>query len=399
MMISSKGVLTMRWTGRPLLVVTLSVLAGLAACSRNNSKGRIFLSGNIELTEVKAAFKIPGKLLELHAEEGSLVTQGMVLARLDPEQIRRTHGRDQASRKASETQLVQMQTAVEYQRASLAAELELRRASIQQAEARLRELLAGSRSQEIQEARAIVEDARAQHEQAQADWQRGQKLYGNDDISRAQYDQYKARLDSTAAALKRAQENLKLVEEGPRAEQIDSARAQLEQAKASLRMTEATQLELKRKEEELETGRAEVERARAQVLIVDSQLDDTVVRSPINGVVLVKSAELGEVLAAGTTFATIGDLDNPWLRAYINERDLGRVKLGMKAKISTDSYPGKVYWGRVSFISSEAEFTPKQIQTAEERVKLVYRIKIEVSNPQHELKSNMPADAEILFNE
>ena len=92
----------------------------------------------------------------------------------------------------------------------------------------------------------------------------------------------------------------------------------------------------------------------------------------------------------------MGDIDHPWLRAYIREQDLGRVKLGAKAKVTTDSFPGKVYDGRVSFISSEAEFTPKQIQTAEERVKLVYRIKIEIDNSRHELKSNMPADAEVL---
>jgi HlyD family secretion protein len=88
-------------------------------------------------------------------------------------------------------------------------------------------------------------------------------------------------------------------------------------------------------------------------------------------------------------------MDRPWLRGYINEKDLGRVKLGSKVKITTDSAPGKIYGGRISFISAEAEFTPKQIQTQEERVKLVYRIKIEVDNPQHELKLNMPADAEI----
>ena len=121
--------------------------------------------------------------------------------------------------------------------------------------------------------------------------------------------------------------------------------------------------------------------------------------SPIDGIALVKSAEVGEVVAAGTTLATIGDLDHPWLRAYLNEQDLGRVKLGAKVKVTTDSYPGKTYWGRVSFISSEAEFTPKQIQTPEERVKLVYRIKVEVDNPNHELKSNMPADAEILLDQ
>jgi HlyD family secretion protein len=124
---------------------------------------------------------------------------------------------------------------------------------------------------------------------------------------------------------------------------------------------------------------------------------DTIATSPVDGVVLVKSADVGEVLAPGTAVVTVGDIDHPWLRGYINETDLGKVKIGSKANVTTDSYPGKVYPGRVTFISSEAEFTPKQIQTQQERVKLVYRIKIQVENPQHELKSNMPADAEIVL--
>jgi len=110
----------------------------------------------------------------------------------------------------------------------------------------------------------------------------------------------------------------------------------------------------------------------------------------------VKAADVGEVLAPGTSVVTVGDIEHPWLRAYVREQDLGRVKIGSKARVTTDSYPGKVYDGHVSFVSSEAEFTPKQIQTAEERVKLVYRVKIEIDNSRHELKSNMPADAEIL---
>ena len=114
--------------------------------------------------------------------------------------------------------------------------------------------------------------------------------------------------------------------------------------------------------------------------------------------VLVKSAEPGEVIAAGTTVVRIGDVDHPWLRAYVGETDLGRVKLGTAVNLTTDSYPGKVYHGTVSFIASEAEFTPKQIQTREERVKLVYRIKIDVDNQSHELKLNMPVDAEIQLN-
>jgi HlyD family secretion protein len=132
--------------------------------------------------------------------------------------------------------------------------------------------------------------------------------------------------------------------------------------------------------------------------LIDSQLADTIASSPVDGVVLVKAADVGEVLAPGTTVVTVGDIDHPWLRGYVNETDLGRIKLGAKAKVTTDSYPGKVYQGRVTFISSEAEFTPKQIQTEQERVKLVYRIKIEMDNPRRELKSNMPADAEIVLD-
>jgi HlyD family secretion protein len=113
--------------------------------------------------------------------------------------------------------------------------------------------------------------------------------------------------------------------------------------------------------------------------------------------VLVKSADVGEVLAPGTTVVTVGDIDHPWLRGYINETDLGKVRIGSPVKVTSDSYKGKVYNGKVSFISSQAEFTPKQIQTQQERVKLVYRIKIDVENPGRELKSNMPVDAEIML--
>jgi len=152
-----------------------------------------------------------------------------------------------------------------------------------------------------------------------------------------------------------------MVLEGPRKEDIEAGRAQVEQARASLKYSEAAHLELKRLEQELGTRKAQIEQARAQLAVVESQIADATVSAPINGVALVKSAEVGEILAAGTTIATLGELDKPWLRGYINEQDLGRVKLGARATISTDSYPGKTYQGRVSFISSEAEFTPKQI--------------------------------------
>ena len=121
----------------------------------------------------------------------------------------------------------------------------------------------------------------------------------------------------------------------------------------------------------------------------------TVLRAPKAGVVLVRNTELGEVVSPGTLVLTLGDLDNVWLRAYIGETDLGRIRWGQEATLKTDTFPGKAYKGRISFIASKAEFTPKSVQTQKERVTLVYRIKIDVENPNHELKPGMPADAVI----
>jgi HlyD family secretion protein len=386
-----------RWT---LPAILISAFA-FSACSwwQRSGAESLKLYGNIELTQVDMGFKIPGKLVTLAVDEGDSVRQGMVLASLDKVQLQSQRNRDQAALVAADSQIPQLQTSIESQKVTLAGQTELRTAQLAQAQAVLQQLLAGSRPQEIEEARALVEESRSQHQQARQDWERAQVLYKNDDISTAQFDQYHSRFDATAAALKQAEQRLALVIEGPRKEEIEAARAQVAQARANLQLTQAAGLELKRMEQELETRRAQVEQARAQVAVVDAQLADSVAPAPVNGVVLVKSSEVGEVLAAGTTFLTIGEMDRPWMRAYIGEQDLGRVKLGAKVKVTTDSFPGKVYWGRVTFISSEAEFTPKQIQTPEERVKLVYRIKVEVENPQYELKLNMPVEAEVLLAE
>jgi HlyD family secretion protein len=381
----------------PVVVVMIVVVAAwmAAGCLRRTDSSKIVASGNIELTEVAMSFKVPGKLAELHVEEGASVKRGMLIARLDSDQIHRQRERDQAAAVAVESGYRQLQTAISLQKETLAADTGLRQAEVRQAKAHLDELLAGSRIQEVSQARAALDDARTQHAQAERDWKRARQLFSKEDISAAQRDQSRTQYDRTAALLRQMEERLALVVEGPRKEQIEAARAQLERARAALRLSESARLELRRKQQELEARRAEIDRAKAQVAVVDSQIDDTKAVSPIDGVVLVKSAEPGEVLAAGTPAVTIGDIDHPWVRAYVGETDLGRVKLGGRVKVTTDSYPGKVYNGRIAFISSDAEFTPKQIQTEEERVKLVYRIKIEVENPRRELKSNMPVVAEI----
>jgi HlyD family secretion protein len=386
-----------------LIVILLIVVAagGAVLYSRRGSsrdaENRVVISGNIELTEVSIAFKTAGRLIERNVDEGDKVKKGQVIARLDRDQLVAQRESQSAGRESATAQLAQAQTSLEWQKATLAADVEQKRADLASLEARFAEMKNGARPQEKLDAKGAVDAAAAEVERAQKDWQRAQVLYKDDDISTAQYDQFRTHFDSAQAALNQAKEREALVLAGPRVEQMNAQAALVERARATLKMSEANALEMKRREQELTTRHAEIARATAGVALVDSQLSDTIAISPVDGVVLVKSADVGEVLAPGTTVVTVGDIDHPWLRGYINETILGRVKIGSQARITTDSYPGKVYPGRVTFIASEAEFTPKQIQTQQERVKLVYRIKIEADNPQHELKSNMPADAEIVL--
>lgn len=384
------------------IVLAVLLLAAAAAVfafriTGRTPSNRIIVSGNIELTEVNIAFKTAGRLIERTVDEGDAVKKGQIIARLDRDQLSAQREREQAGLVSSESQLAQAQTALAWQKATVAAEVEQRKAEVAAAEARLAEMRNGARPQERQDARAAVEAAQSEAERARKDWTRAQTLHKNDDISTSQFDQFRTRWESAEAALKSAQEREGLVLAGPRSEQIAGQAAQVERARAAVKLAQANELEMKRREQELATRRAEAARSKASLSLIETQLADTVATSPVDGVVLVKSADVGEVLAPGTTVVTIGDIDHPWLRGYVNETDLGKVKLGSRVKVTTDSYPGKTYNGRVTFIASEAEFTPKQIQTQQERVKLVYRVKIELENPNRELKLNMPADAEIVL--
>lgn len=148
-------------------------------------------------------------------------------------------------------------------------------------------------------------------------------------------------------------------------------------------------------ERNVDLAAANVKNAQAALDMAKIVLGYTVLRAPFAGVILVRQAELGESVVPGTPVVTLADLDHVWLRAYINEPDIGRVRLGQRVTVTTDSYPDKTYRGRISFIASQAEFTPKTVETHAERVTLVYRLKIDLENPTHELVPGLPADAHI----
>src|ERR1700736_4102425 len=195
---------------RMIVIVALAVVGiavALAFRTRSQPDNRIRISGNIELTQVNIAFKISGKLIERAVDEGDVVKKGMVVARLDKDQLLRQREREQAALAQAQSQLAEAGTTVEWTKESQAHDLDQRRADLSQAQARLRELEAGSRPQEIKESSAAVEAAQTAAVAAQKDWERAQVLYKRDDISASQYDQYRKNAESAAAALRQDQES------------------------------------------------------------------------------------------------------------------------------------------------------------------------------------------------
>jgi HlyD family secretion protein len=169
----------------------------------------------------------------------------------------------------------------------------------------------------------------------------------------------------------------------------DLAATAVKQSRAALVRDQAN---VRAAEQDVEVAKASIEQARQTLQLAKIMLGYTVLHAPFSGVVLVRQAELGEVMLPGAPVVTLADLDHVWLRGYISETDLEHVQLDQPAAITTDSYQGEIFHGRVSFIASDAEFTPKSVETHKERVTLVYRIKIDIDNPLHKLKPGMPAD-------
>ena len=352
-------------------------------------EGQIRVSGNIETTEAQVSFKIAGRVEKRLVDEGQMVKQGSVVALLDTADLRCNVALRCAEVQTAEASLAALKAG------SRAEEIAAAKAAHEKAVHALADLEAGSRRQEIVAAEAAVAAAQADARRLESDFKRAKKLFDdNKTISREQYDAAESARDVAMEKHRQLVEQWELAKEGSRKEQKEEARAALAQAKAQLDLVVAGP-----RKEDIDQGRARLEQARAALSLAETQLGYATVYAPLSGVVLSKNIEPGEYVAPGTAVVTMGDLVNVWLRAYIEETDLTQVKVGQRAWVTTDARPGKKYVGRVSFICSEAEFTPKNVQTQKERVKLVYRIKIDITNPKMELKPGMTADAAIEVGE
>jgi HlyD family secretion protein len=372
-----------------LVAVGVAAAALVYALSRRGGErpGVILLSGNIEVTDADVSFKIAGRVEERLFDEGELVKAGDVVARLETGELTAEVGLRRAELQAAQAALDELEAG------SRPEEIARAEAAAQEAQAYLDQLVAGPRPQEVAQAQAALERAKADLKNRQVEYDRYTKLHSQGAVTTEDFDKSRTAYEVAQAQVDEVQKRYELVKEGPRKEEIERARAALAQAKASYELVKnGPRLQT------IEQARAHVEQARQSLTLAETQLGYATVRSPLTGVVLAKHIESGEYVAPGTPVVTVGDLVHVWVRAYINETDLGRVTVGQQARVTTDTYPGKVYEGRVSFIASQAEFTPKNVQTKAERVKLVYRIKVDIPNPKMELKPGMPADVEILLD-
>jgi HlyD family secretion protein len=382
----------------PLVIILIAGGALLYYYFLQNQRGEgtdIPVSGNIEVTTVDVSFKIPGKIEGLSVDEGNQVQERQLIASLEHRDLLAQKAKAEATLDAAKSRIPTLQKNIELQDQATLQEISQAEAAGDVAQARLQQLLTGSRPQEIQAAKANLEQTQADTVKRKADMERAQKLFQDNYISAQDWDSAKNAYEVAAANQKKAEENYALVVEGPRKEEIAAARAQWEQAQASLKLAKARRIQVEVSRKELATAQAQVKEAASAIEVIQTQIEYSQLYAPISGVVLVKNSEPGEFIVPGGAVVTLGDMERPWLKAFITEGDLGKVKLGQKVSVTTDSYPGKVYPGKITFISSEAEFTPKNVQTAKERVKLVYRIKVALENPHRELRPGLPADGRI----
>lgn len=320
----------------------VALLLPLAACG-GNGEGPARASGYVEATDVRVAADAGGRILELAVEEGDRVSAGDLLARLDTRDVELALRRAQADRDHARAQLRLLE-------AGARAE-DVRRAQAQ-----------------LQSANAEVEAARAEVDAAEADLARFEALLQSNAGSRKQRDDARVKRDVAAARVTAAEERARAASET------------------------LAQLRSGARPEELAAARARVEAADAQVASLEKAAGDAVLTSPVAGVVTARTARAGEVVARGTPIVTLTDLDSAWANVYVDEPIVPLLKLGQPATLVTDA--GQRLAGTITFISPRAEFTPRNVQTAEERSKLVYRIKVSVDNREGILKPGMPVEAE-----
>lgn len=384
---------------RSLLIVGLIVVAvllvGYYFIRTQNDDTVLRASGTIEATDIDVAFQIAGRVTEVLAVEGQAVKAGDVLARIAAEEFRERVHQLEAAVDAAASQVRQQEKTIQMRRDVVEGQIAQARSQAEASRVAADRVREGSRPQEIRVAEAELSQAEAQLIQRRADYDRVSGLVKEGVIPKAQLDSAEAALRTAESTRDAASQRLALAKEGSRKQDIAEAQAQLERAQAGVNVAEAGRRDVDVQIAALSSAQATEKQLRAQLETAKTQLGYTEIRSPMSGVILTKNIEPGEFVNPGTPVVTLANIDELWMNIYIPETQTGLVKLGQEVRVSVDSFPEEMFKGKITFVSSESEFTPKTILTEEERIKLVFRAKVALENTQQRLKPGMPADAEI----
>ncbi|MEZ7892201.1 MAG: efflux RND transporter periplasmic adaptor subunit [Candidatus Wallbacteria bacterium] len=356
----------------------------------------IDISGTIEYKKTNLSFKTAGKVAELNFDEGLLVKKGDLLSKYDVTDLMIQRKKAETALGYSESMLSQLETIKMFQAANYESQILLAKANVAAAVARLTEALAGNREQQIDQAKAALTKAEIEAEKLQKDYKRYSELIKTGAITPQTFDNIKSQYMAAEQLLNSARNQYDLLREGTRKETIELMRAGVAQAEAQLKGAEALSYQVKKAECDVESMKKDIEVKKADIEVINNKISDSYLYAPEDGTILEKFTETSEVVGAASPVGILANMKDVWVRGYIPEQDLGRIKIGQKVDILSDSYPDKVYKGYVAYISPEAEFTPKNVQTKRERVKLVYRVKVNVDNANGELKLGMPVDAKII---
>ncbi len=381
-------------------------------------------SGSIEATQVDIAPKISGRVVRLLVNEGDAVRAGQVLVRLDDRDLRAQVDQARATVVASEAKVTRAASAIQTQQLTTDTQVAQARAALAAAQTRVPQaqttvtLQGQTVEQSVAQAQAQVGAAQAQAAsarsnlaKAQSDYARAKALFAQGAISAADVDAARTAYDAAVAgertardAVTQAQAALASAQANRlqvpiRQEDVRATQAAVSQAQAAVANAEAGYTVVAQRRQDLAAAQAQLVQAQAALRYAEIQLGYATVAAPIDGIVLTKNVQEGEVAAAGAAVYTLVNPGDMWLRVFIPEDQIGRVHPGQRAQISVDTFPGRTFAAHVSEVRSQAEFTPGNVQTKEDRVKLVFGVKLKLDNRYGELKPGMPADATIFVGQ
>lgn len=380
-------ILNIRRPARWLILISITLLT--INCTSSGfgfrTESELDFSGTIETREIRVGSKVGGRVAEVLVREGQEVDAGQALVRFDVAELR--------------TQLEQAVARVDQQTARLTRlergarpeEKAQSSAATETARANLDAIRNWPRQEEVAQARAAVAAAQADMSNAEATYSRAEKLRENGDLSMQEYDQAKYRMENMRARLDAEKKRLDLLLNGSRKEEIRAAEERLRQA------TEAERLVLAGpRVEEIADARAQLAEAKARVEQIKIQLSEGDVLSPANAVAEVISIRPGDLLAPNQTVARLLEKDQIWVRIYIPEPQLGLVKVGQKAEIKVDTFRDRTFNGVIEQINSQGEFTPRNIQSRDERNHQVFGVKVRIDNKEGILKAGMAAEVKLV---